>query len=394
MADEPRFSLQALVTRAILLRMAVAIALHVTVAPELFAPDQQTYHGVAASLASYWEGLTIVFPPRLTQQSGPVGYFYLVAGIYAVFGPFALLPKLLNSVVGGLNVGLIHDIALRTTDSPGVAARAARYAAYFPSLVLWSALNIRDVWIIGLVLLICREALLLQERMSYAALLRLAAAILLVTKFRDYIFLAVTAPMLVSFVIRKRQHLIRNLVVGMLLASVVIYLDQRLGSQRHLRTLDFEELQYLRRWNTVGAASSFGQDVDISTPGKALAFLPIGLAYFLLAPFPWSISGVRQALAMPEMLFFYSLLPAIFHGARWLVRERLTQGLLLLLLAAGLTFGYALGEGNAGTAYRHRAQVLGFYLILGAAGVELRQRARGRAADAALAASRPSVGMA
>ena len=187
------------------------------------------------------------------------------------------------------------------------------------------------------------------------------------------IFFAVTGPMVVSFLVRNRRHLIRNAIVGMLVAMVVIYADQAAGSQRRLRGLDLEELQIFRQANAVGADSRF-EAVDISTPGHAAAFLPVGLVYFLLAPFPWTITGMRQALTLPEMLFFYSLIPSILRGIRALLKERLSHALMALLITAGLTIGYALGEGNAGTAYRHRAQVIGFYLIFAAAGIEAKRR--------------------
>jgi hypothetical protein len=47
---------------------------------------------------------------------------------------------------------------------------------------------------------------------------------------------------------------------------------------------------------------------------------------------------------------------------------------MALLITGGLTLGYALGEGNAGTAYRHRAQLLSFFLIFAAVGLESRRR--------------------
>ncbi len=123
--------------------------------------------------------------------------------------------------------------------------------------------------------------------------------------------------------------------------------------------------------------SRFAPTADISTPGKAIAFLPVGLAFFLLAPFPWTISNLRQAITLPEMLFFYSLIPSIVRGVAHLIRHRLTKSLMVLLITAGLTLGYALGEANAGTAYRHRAQILAFYLIFAAVGVEARVRKKG-----------------
>jgi hypothetical protein len=367
------FSLRRLVQNAILLRLGLAFVIHFFASEELFAPDQTAYHHWAAWLANYWSGDTLIYPPRLLQ-SGPTGYYYVVASLYSVFGAFPLVPKLANAALGGLSVLLVHDVAQRITGSATTAARAARYTAFFPSLILWSALNIRDVWVILLILVICREALVLQERFSIRSLIMITGAVLAVTQFRDYIFFAVAGPMVVSVLVRNRRNLGRNVVLGMLLAAVVIYGDQVAGSQRRLRSVDLEELQAVRHWNAVGAKSSFAA-ADISTPGKALAFLPIGLTYFLLAPFPWSITGLRQVLTLPEMLFFYSLLPSIVRGIRVLIREHLPQALMMLLITGGLTLGYALGEGNAGTAYRHRAQVIGFYLIFAATGMEAKRRA-------------------
>jgi hypothetical protein len=370
------FSLRRLVEQAILLRCLLAVFLHFVVADEyLFAPDQTVYHADSEWLASYWWGDILVYPMRMLTP-GPHGYFYVVAALYFIFGAFAIIPKIVNSVIGGLTVPVVYDIAYRMSGSESAAERAAKYFAYFPSLILWSALNIRDAWVVLLILLVCQQALVLQDRVQLVSFAILGGAIVAVTAFRDYIFLAVTVPMAISFVVRNRRRFGRNLFVGVLVTMVVIYGDKVAGTQRALRTVDFEELQYQRQWNTVGANSSFAQNVDISTPTKAAAFLPVGLAYFLLAPFPWTVTGVRQALTLPEMLFFYSLIPSIIRGILKLLRTRLSHSLMVLMVTGGLTFGYALGEGNAGTAYRHRAQVIGFYLIFAAVGVEAKLRAK------------------
>jgi hypothetical protein len=373
MTPEPPRPIGPLLRNAVLVRVAVAIALHFGVSEYLFAPDQMAYHNFSLWLARYWGGETLVYPPRL-RAGGPTGYYHLVASLYYLLGGFSLLPKLMNALLGALTVPLVYDMARRVTGSEAASHRAASYVAYFPSLVLWSTLNIRDVWVIFLILLICRQALVVQARFAVLDVALLGGALLAVTQFRDYIFTAVAGPMLVSFLFRTRRNLGRNVLAGMAVAAVVIYATRALGPQSQLASLDLAEIQSLRQWHGVGAASRF-EAADISTPGKAVAFLPTGLAYFLLAPFPWAISGIRQVLTLPEMLFFYSLIPSILRGVRALLRERLSDSLMVLLIAAGLTLGYALGEGNAGTAYRHRAQVITFYLVFAAVGVEARRRA-------------------
>jgi hypothetical protein len=355
------------------LRMALALLLHLFVSELLFAPDQTTYDYFSGWLARYWSGETLVYPPKLLVP-GPKAYYYVVGALYYVFGAFPIVPKLVNALVGALTVPLTYDVAKAVSGRDEVALRAATWAATFPSLVLWSSQNIRDVWIVLLIVFICREALVLHERPRLLPALRLGAAVLLIGQFRAYILFAVTGPILVSFLVKGRAHLLRNAVLGMLVAGVVIYSDRAAGQDSRLRFADLEALQEMRHYTSIGG-SAYQESVDISTPGRALAFLPKGLAFFLLAPYPWTIRNVRQLVTLPEMLFFYSLLPSIARGVRELLKERSPGALLLLMITLGLTLGYALGEANAGAAYRHRAQVLVFLLIFAAVGWEARRRA-------------------
>jgi hypothetical protein len=354
-------------------RVAVALFIHLAVSSEdLFAPDQRTYHAVGKFLSDVWSQETPIMTLRVLPD-GPKGYFYIVAAIYYLIGPYSLLPKLLNCLVGAFMVPVAHDLALRMGTSAAAALRAARFVTWFPSLVLWSCLNIRDAWIILLIALLCRQALILQSKFSLGTLILLVGGLVAVIQFRAYLLFAIGAPILVSFVAQRSRNLIRNLVLGSIVAVALIYADQAAGESRKGRFVDFEEIQQIRYWNTVGASSQFEQ-ADISTPGKALVFLPKGLALFLLAPYPWMLGSLRQALAVPETLYFYFLIPWMIRGIRNLLRDHLRTSLLAVLITAGLTLGYALGEGNAGTAYRHRAQILAFFLIFAASGLDARRR--------------------
>jgi hypothetical protein len=374
---------------ALALRVVAAVTLHVLSTDSLFAPDQQTYDAFAGWLARYWSGETLVYPWKLLER-GPKAYYYIVASLYYVIGAWPIVPKLVNALVGTLSVRLAYDVALGMTGSPATALRTAVYTAFFPSLVLWSVLNIRDCWVVMLILLICREAMALQDGLRLRPALLLAAAVLVVMQFREYIFFAVAAPAVVSFLVRNRAHVGRNVALGMLLAGVAIYADRAHESDRRFHSLDLETMQELRQGAAVGG-SRYEPAADISTPVKAVAFLPRGLAFFLLAPFPWTVTNLRQMLTLPEMLFFYSLLPAMVRGIGILVRRHLARSMMVLLITAGLTFGYALAEANAGMAYRHRAQVLVFYLAFAAVGVESR---RARRVPAVVGQAAPSPGFA
>jgi hypothetical protein len=195
---------------------------------------------------------------------------------------------------------------------------------------------------------------------------------LALTQFRSYLLFALALPILISFFLRGGRHLVRNTTLAMLLALGVVYADAMAGSRVVGGRLSIEQqlqaLQEMRRWSSTTADTGFAADADISTPTGALAFLPIGLFYFLFAPFPWMLGSIRQIVAMPEMLYWYTLMPAMVRGGRRLLRERRRESLFLLLLLISLSIGYAIGQGNVGTMFRHRAQVLPIFLILAAVG--------------------------
>jgi 4-amino-4-deoxy-L-arabinose transferase-like glycosyltransferase len=363
--------LRRLFWQAFLIRAAAALVLDFTGLSARFAPDETTYASAGEWMALYWSGDVLVQPLRFSSDQ-PLGYFYINAVSYYLFGS-AIAVKLVNAFIGAFACRYVHRLA-SALFGLAVARRAAYLYCFFPSLILWSALNIRDVWVIFLILLISWGSYQLVHGYTHRGLVIVLGAILTLTTFRDYLFHVVAFPPLVTFLIGRRGHLGRNFVVALALAlGLLLFVQHGVADKAHHR-MSLEALSKARQDLTSGAASAFYEDVDISTPDKALAFLPLGLAYFLFSPFPWQITSFLKAFSLPEMLLFYSLVPAMLTGIRYAVTQRLRESLQMLLLMGLLTISYALGEGNVGTLYRHRAQVVSFYLIVAAVGLELRAR--------------------
>jgi len=119
------------------------------------------------------------------------------------------------------------------------------------------------------------------------------------------------------------------------------------------------------------AASGFGQDLDVSTPEGALSAIPIGLAYLLLAPFPWQFGSLRQMITLPEMMVWWSCFPMLILGLYFTIRHRLREVAPIVIFTTLLTISYSIVQGNVGTAYRQRAQLLIFYFLFVAIGFVL-----------------------
>jgi hypothetical protein len=195
-----------------------------------------------------------------------------------------------------------------------------------------------------------------------------------VSRLRDYLVYILLVPPIAVLLIARSERVGRNFIVAVVLALTGLVMIQQgvVGKVTESR-LSLEAVAEVRQDMATGG-SAFEAQVDISTPGAAIAFLPVGLAYFFFSPFPWQITTFLKALALPEILFLYYLTPSIVRGLRWSLRNRFVRSAHLLLLTSLIAASYALGSGNVGTMYRHRAQAVIFLLIFAALGMHVRSR--------------------
>jgi len=119
------------------------------------------------------------------------------------------------------------------------------------------------------------------------------------------------------------------------------------------------------------AGSGFGQEVDVSTTQGAIATIPLGLVYLLFAPFPWQLASLRQSITLPEMIIWWLSFPLLVLGIWYSVKYRLRQISPILIFTTMLSIAYSVFQGNVGTAYRQRAQLLVFYFVFVAVGFVL-----------------------
>jgi Dolichyl-phosphate-mannose-protein mannosyltransferase len=342
-----------------------------------FAPDEETYRADGWPIGLYWAGQVLVRPWRMSLDQ-PLGYFYLNGASYYLFGPTQVPLKILNAFVGAFSCRYLYLLARGLFGGP-VARRATTLFAFFPSLILWSALNIRDAWVVLLVLFASYKSLQVTRAYSHLALAQLVLCTYVITHFRDYLFYVVALPPVIAVLLSRSGHFVRNVILASLAAlAVMVLLQQGVVGGRTAGRMSLEGLSQTRHDLATGGSAFHGQ-VDVSTPGRALAFLPIGVAYFLFSPFPWEITSVLKLFSLPEMVLIYALTPAMARGIGYAIRERFRDCLQVLLLTGLLTVSYALGEGNVGTLYRHRAQVIGFFLMFAAVGMERRSSARAAA---------------
>jgi hypothetical protein len=147
--ERPR-DLVALALCAGALHMAVGIAIQSfasTFTGGFVTGDDASYYRLAAAFARYLQGAPLDLgysPPLWGGDAYLFGAFvYLEAALFLVFGPDVRIPIMLNAALAIVTALLIFDVTKRVFGSTAGLVAAA-IVAFFPSQILWSALNLND----------------------------------------------------------------------------------------------------------------------------------------------------------------------------------------------------------------------------------------------------------
>lgn len=361
---------------ALLARWALAFLIYSYHLQDFLGGDAGTYDAFGRSLAEAWTSSapTPAFPFTKTAVSG-WGMYYYVAAVYFLIGNNSFALQLLNGALGALTCLITYRIATLVYPSQRVARTAVLLTAFSPSLVLWSSQMMRDGPIVFCLALCTYYTLRLRERLELRWIAGLALTLFALFALRHYVAYIVFAAIAGTLILGHRRFTPLRVMQG---AALVILIGLALayygGSSVAEKALNIKSIQSARVWSAQAANSGYGGDVDITDPQAALAFLPVGAAYFLFAPFPWMLTNLRQLITLPELIVWWALTPALIRGFWRSTRDRLRESLVISVFTIGLTIVYALYQTNVGTAYRHRAQLYVFFAVFISIGLELKVR--------------------
>ena len=368
----------------LIVRMIIGLAIFVFHGQDFFGGDALTYDffGTAQWLGwagdKYYLARADVFTRGLGSGWGMV---YLVGAIYGLVGRNMLAVQFVNSVFGAATAVVIFLCSHHVFTNVRVARVAGIAVAFYPSLVLWSAQGLKDGPIVFFLTLCFLATLKLGEKLTAKYIFILLFSLLCLLSLRFYIFYMICVAIAGAFIIGMQQvtarSFARQFIAIILLGLGLTYLGvTRSASLQFEQYGSLEKVQVSRLDLARSAQSGFGRDVDVSTTSGALSTIPLGLVYLLFAPFPWQIASLRQSITLPEMGVWWASFPLLVLGFWFTLKYRLRMISPILIFTVMLTFAYAIFQGNVGTAYRQRAQLLVFYFIFVAVGFVLMQEKR------------------
>lgn len=265
------------------------------------------------------------------------------------------------AVVGlALLAAAVYELA-----GPKPAIIAAWILALEPTSVFFSGLLHKEPLMFLAEGLVAFGGAVLWKRGDVRAFAPVVIGCLIATATRPYVgwFLTAAAAAVALHASLRRGSASRSLALAVVVLSLVGAFVPVVWQATSTEKLG--ELQASQDANTSDRQANLTlEEVDYSSRGKLIVNLPQRIRDVVLRPYPWQVANTSQQLGVIGTLVMFVglalLVGALFQNGGAVMRRAGP----LVYLALFLLVAYSLSAGNAGTAFRYRAHVVGLLLCL------------------------------
>lgn len=202
-----RHAALAIVAFALALRLAIASLLHAGSAAAgragFITGDDAAYARLSWAFVEFLRGSPQppYVPPYWAGDAYLFGAFvYFESAVFAVFGPRVLVVEFFNAAFACLTLALVFDTTRRVFGARP-AILAVSLIAVYPSLVLWSSLNLKDSLALLLTTLVLWALQRFHARPHPGALVAAFIALLLLQSLRPYLVAILTVVLVAGVLI-------------------------------------------------------------------------------------------------------------------------------------------------------------------------------------------------
>ncbi len=296
-------------------------------------------------------------------------YTILVTSIYYIFGYNPIFMMILNVLFGTLTIIVIYYIG-RELFNKRVGKWAAGIFAFWPSHIMFSAMNMRDSLAILLMSLFILKLLKWFKNFQFSDMFWLVLLFIGNTLIRSQnavLLAAVAAPFIMYYLFKKTNPILKPLWFMVGIAGIVggFGLVYALGYANEMNiNYIISEMDYRS-----SGGSAYLTSLHYTSWVDVIKYLPVRLVYFVFSPFPWQVNSISQALSGIEGVILMWFTFVILR--KWKVIKKLaTNKAMLWTFILFCLFGLmsnAVIDSNSGTAMRHKLQFIYVIFILYAA---------------------------
>jgi hypothetical protein len=309
-------------------------------------------------------------------------YDYINGAVYAFTGKSPLTMLFLNCALGALTLIFVYRLCALFFDKK-TCVRATILTAFWPSLFLWSTQNLKEPFIIFIVVVFFWAFLSLLKKFDPAYTIIMILSLFCLMKFSSHIFVFVICGLclhmlyMVIRLLNKNKQLIVPAAIFLvmffglfgerLFQALINFFNTQTSYNLTVESL-ISEIDYSRSARAYSDLA-FMPGYAIKSVKDLIIYLPMGLTAVLLSPFPWQIFSAAQLMGVVEMLVWYFMIAYFIKGICLSFKTRLPYFFTLFFFIASYAGFLALIEGNLGNMFRHRAVIFIFFLIFATVGI-------------------------
>ena len=346
---------------ALILRIGVVIVHHYIVPLPDSHADARMFQRVAETYAengfSYWIA---------DFKTGAFLYPWILGFFYLIGGPNEWIAQYLNILLGVLDVLLIIKITALLVSEKKHVFYAGLIGALYPTLILYSAVIMRENFIITFILLgiyYVLKGMLTKKSINFM----LAAFFYVITgHFHTGMFIGVIS-LLIYFTLTLAYNFYRRFIINwkytlflfVVFLIFIIVVINNWGLEK-IWLLDLGNLTKYHEYVT-DARAGYLQNLKIANIFDLLWQLPIRVIYFLGTPFPWMIRNIGDFFGFFDGIAVLYFFITILKNYKYVCSKELKYMLFLLILGVLI---FSIPTSNYGQAIRHRAKFVPLLIIV------------------------------
>tara|TARA_Y100000996_G_C22476175_1_gene624220 strand:- start:258 stop:1163 length:906 start_codon:yes stop_codon:yes gene_type:complete len=257
-----------------------------------------------------------------------------------------------------------------------IANKVGWIIAFFPSLILYSVLVMREAYICFFLLVAVYGVIKWSRKENFSSIFLAMVGFIGATFFHGasvvgaMTFITIVGGIsflqLFKSLINFKISLKLSLVLVSFLVILVLYLSNKIYIP-YIKDFQFisdtDVLLRKTRLSVMGHAS-YPEWTIARNPFELIYKIPARSIYFLFSPFPWDVRAFKHLIGMFDAFLYIYLVFLIWCNRKVIWEDRALRIILLILLTYIVVF--AVGVGNFGTGIRHRSKFAIMFVLLAA----------------------------
>jgi 4-amino-4-deoxy-L-arabinose transferase-like glycosyltransferase len=329
-----------------------------------------------ASVWKYSQLPFIDFLYSFNSVSKAYTFTWFLSFFYRIFGRSTLLLESVHIIIGLACILLVYKLSWLLSGSALKSKQSAVIFAFYPTIILYSVIILREVYIVFFILLI--SLFIVKWLKSNQIKFSLVSLLLFVPLYFLHGGLLVGAGMV--FIILsysslkdiynsfKNNHILVPQIVFVFFALITIGIAINKLSTLNIPYLgnitnifSLSRIVFQAEVTNIGGSVYPGWLIPNSISSFFLLIFP-RLVYFLFSPFIWDIKAINHLLGLVDGIMILFLFYFIIKG---LLLKKLNNFVsILLIILIPLLITYSWGVGNFGTALRHRVKFIPVFIAI------------------------------